>query len=98
MFQFYNTETTEAMKNGYFEELKEEEIEDLEKMEKYFMRTSAFMPKLSEILEYISRLKSAARLHGYSNDYIREIENERVDDLIDIADILKDFLKKIKII
>ena len=92
MFQFYNTETTEAMKNGYFEELKEEEIEDLEKMEKYFIRTSAFMPKLSEILEYITKLKN----ENYNKKMIEDKNSERVDDLIDIADILKDFLKKIK--
>ena len=96
MFEFYNIETTKAMREGYFEELKDEEIENLEKMEKYFIRNSSFMPKLSEILAYIAKLKLGYKLYSYSNDYILEIENERTDDLMDIAEVLKDFLKKIK--
>ena len=50
------------------------------------------MPKLSEILEYITKLKN----ENYNKKMIEDKNSERVDDLIDIADILKDFLKKIK--
>ena len=96
MFEYYNLETKESTINYYVESVSEYEVEYIREAFQYFRKTHLFMPKISEILEYITKLKNENYNKNYNKKMIEGQNSERVDDLIDIADILKDFLKKIK--